>query len=195
VTHLRSSAPRPHRPRQDHAGPRADRHRHRPPQGGEGARITIELGFAHSTSRGSAGRVVDVPGHEKFVHHMWPASPGSTCAAGHRGHEGSCPRPATPDICRLLGVGSGLVRPDEGRPRGVEWLDLVRQDVASFLAGRHENAPVIAVSSTTGRGLPDCAPRSPRSLARCRTVRPAASRACRRPPLHDEGVRDVVTGR
>ena len=61
----------PHRPRQDHTDPRADRSRHGPVARGARAGISIELGYA-SLELGAGRRlsVVDVPGHERFVRTM-----------------------------------------------------------------------------------------------------------------------------
>jgi hypothetical protein len=58
---------------------RADRQGHRPPARREGARISIELGYA--PLRLASGRrlsVVDAPGHERFVRTMVAGAPAST---------------------------------------------------------------------------------------------------------------------
>ena len=120
--------------------------------------ITVDLGFAYQALAG--GEVlgfVDVPGHEKLVRNMLAGATGidhvMLVVAADDG-----PMPQTREhlaILRLLGLDDGVVvitkcdLADEAR------LQQVRHEIAQLLAGGSlQHAPVLAVSSTTGEGLP-----------------------------------------
>ena len=82
--------------------------------------ITIELGFAHLDLPGLPPvGIVDVPGHEKFVHHMVAGAAGiDLVLLVIAADEGIMPQTREHlDICRLLGVVAGDRRAHEGRPR------------------------------------------------------------------------------
>ncbi len=121
--------------------------------------ITIELGFAHLDLPGLPPvGIVDVPGHEKFVHHMVAGVAGiDLVLLVIAADEGIMPQTREHlDICRLLGVGAGLVVLTKADLVEPDWLEMVGQDVASFLAGSFlEGAPIVPVSSTTGSGIPE----------------------------------------
>jgi len=131
--------------------------------------ITIELGFAHLDLPGAPPvGIVDVPGHERFVHHMVAGVAGiDLVLLVIAADEGIMPQTREHlDICRLLGVSRGLVALTKADLVEPEWLDLVRQDVAAYLAGTFlEGSPVVAVSSTTGAGLPELRAELARLLA------------------------------
>lgn len=119
--------------------------------------ITIELGFAHLTlPDGQRIGVVDVPGHERFIKNMVAGAMGvDLVALVIAADEGVMPQTREHlEICQLLGVGKGLVvltKKDLVEP---EWLELVTEDVKDFVAGTFlADAPVLAVSSTTGDGM------------------------------------------
>ena len=120
--------------------------------------ITIELGFAHLELPGLPPiGIVDVPGHEKFVHHMVAGVAGiDLVLLVIAADEGIMPQTREHlDICRLLGVGSGLVVLTKADLVEPEWLEMVSQEVSAFLAGSFlEGSPILPVSSTTGRGIP-----------------------------------------
>jgi selenocysteine-specific elongation factor len=60
------------------------------------------------------------------------------------------------DICKLLGIKHGLVALTKIDMVDEEWLELATDDVTSFLKGSFlEGAPIIPVSSLTGKGLPE----------------------------------------
>lgn len=119
--------------------------------------ITIELGFTRMDLPG--GRflsLIDVPGHERFVHTMAAGASGIDCALlVIAADEGVMPQTVEHlDICTLLGVRRGLVALTKVDLVDEELLELAREDVASFLAGTFlEHAPVIPVSTRTGQGV------------------------------------------
>jgi selenocysteine-specific elongation factor len=121
--------------------------------------ITIELGFAHLELPGLPPvGIVDVPGHEKFVHHMVAGAAGiDLVLLVIAADEGIMPQTREHlDICRLLGVRKGIVVLTKADLVDPEWLEMVRQDVTAHLAGSFlEGAPLVPVSSTTGLGIPE----------------------------------------
>jgi selenocysteine-specific elongation factor len=119
--------------------------------------ITIELGFAHmELPEGQLLGIVDVPGHEKFIKNMVAGATGiDLVALIIAADEGVMPQTKEHlEICQLLEVKHGLViltKIDMVEP---DWLELVREDVASFLTDTFlSNAPIVEVSSVTGEGL------------------------------------------
>lgn len=127
--------------------------------------ITIELGFAElrlpeasagPDGRGRAISVIDVPGHERFVHTMVAGASGidfvlMVIAAD----EGVMPQTREHlEICSLLGITRGVVAVTKIDAVDEDLLALALEDVNAFLAGSFlENAPVIPVSGQTGQGL------------------------------------------
>ncbi|WP_319543497.1 selenocysteine-specific translation elongation factor [uncultured Pseudodesulfovibrio sp.] len=119
--------------------------------------ITIELGFAFlDLGEGNRLGIVDVPGHEKFVKNMVAGAAGiDFVVLVIAADEGIMPQTREHlEICQLLGVTTGVVALTKIDMVDAEWLDMVREEVASyleptFLAG----APVIPVSAHTGEGL------------------------------------------
>ncbi len=62
------------------------------------------------------------------------------------------------DICRLLAVRRGITVLTKSDAVDAETLDVVRLEVEEFLRGSFldpANAPIVAVSSLTGAGLPE----------------------------------------
>lgn len=119
--------------------------------------ITIELGFAFlDLPCGHRLGIIDVPGHERFVKNMVAGAAGIDLVAFIvAADEGIMPQTVEHfEICRLLGVKSGLViitKKDMVEP---DWLDLVKEEVREFLAESFlADAPMVAVSSTTGEGI------------------------------------------
>ncbi len=113
--------------------------------------ISIELGFAWlDVDASTRVAIVDVPGHERFIRHMIGG------AAGIDGvmlvvaaDEGVMPQTREHlSICRLLGVDSGLVVLTRTDLVEAEFISLVRDDVASLVAGTFlEGAPVLEFSA------------------------------------------------
>jgi selenocysteine-specific elongation factor len=119
--------------------------------------ITIELGFARlDLPSGQALGIVDVPGHERFVKNMVAGASGiDIVALVVAADEGIMPQTKEHlDICSLLGVDQGLVVLTKIDLVDDEWLELVTDDVTTFLAGTFlEGAPLVGVSALTGQGL------------------------------------------
>ncbi len=119
--------------------------------------ITIELGFARLElpSNRKVG-VVDVPGHERFVKNMVAGAVGMDLVAlVIAADEGVMPQTKEHmEICQLLGVKKGLIVLTKRDLVDEEWLELVQDDIGQFVKGTFlEDAPMVAVSSTTGEGL------------------------------------------
>lgn len=119
--------------------------------------ITINLGFAflELSEQVSIG-IVDVPGHKDFI---------KTMVAGAHGIDfvllviaaDSGIMPQTREhfnILRMLGVKYGLVVLNKSDLVDEEMLELAKLEVLEFLEGSPlEEAPVVAVSSHTGKGI------------------------------------------
>ena len=121
--------------------------------------ITIELGFAHMELPGGQRLgIVDVPGHERFVKNMVAGATGiDLVALIIAADEGVMPQTREHmEICQLLKIKHGVVvltKIDMVEP---DWLELVREDVATYLSGTFlSDAPVVEVSSVTGHGIQD----------------------------------------
>jgi selenocysteine-specific elongation factor len=121
--------------------------------------ITIELGFAAlDLPSGQHLGIVDVPGHEKFVKNMVAGATGIDIVVMIiAADEGVMPQTREHmDICTLLGVKYGMVAVTKIDMVDEEWLELALEDIRDFVKGTFlEDAPVAAVSSTTGKGIPE----------------------------------------
>lgn len=119
--------------------------------------ITTELGFAHyKFGEGLLVGIVDVPGHEKFVRHMVAGAWGiDMVLLVVAADEGVMPQTREHlDICELLGLKRGIVAITKTDLVDDDMIELVKEDIKDFLAGRSlEGAPVIPVSSTTGENI------------------------------------------
>ncbi len=119
--------------------------------------ITIELGFAHlKLPNGSTVGIVDVPGHERFVKNMVAGATGiDLVALIIAADEGVMPQTREHlEICSLLDIKHGLVILTKIDLVDKEWLNLVKDDVTSFLTDTFlQAAPIVEVSSETGEGI------------------------------------------
>jgi len=119
--------------------------------------ITIELGFAHLTlPSGLTVGIVDVPGHEKFVKNMAAGATGiDLVALIIAADEGIMPQTREHlEICSLLDIKHGLVIITKVDLVDKEWLNLVKDDVSTFLTGSFlQDSPIVEVSSKTGEGI------------------------------------------
>ena len=119
--------------------------------------ITLDLGFAHLrlTDDLRLG-FIDVPGHERFVRNMLAGAAGIDMVLFVISAAESI-KPQTREhfeICRMLGVQTGVVALTKADLVEPELLELVRLEVDEFTAGSFlEGAAKIAVSSVTGEGL------------------------------------------
>jgi selenocysteine-specific elongation factor len=119
--------------------------------------MTLDLGFAHLRyPDGVEAAIVDVPGHERFLHNMLAGAAGMELlllvVAANEG-----PRPQTAEHLALLAylnVRRSIVvlsKADLVDPEELAFAEeLVREGVAGTVAA---DAPVVAVSSVTGAGL------------------------------------------
>jgi selenocysteine-specific elongation factor len=118
--------------------------------------ITIDLGFAELDLGDVRLSFVDVPGHERFVKNMLAGAHGiDLVALVIAADEGVMPQTREHfDICRLLGVKSGLVVITKADTVDEELLQLVEIEASELVNGSFlETAPVVTVSSRTGAGL------------------------------------------
>jgi len=119
--------------------------------------MSIDLGFAHLTlpSDVIAG-IVDVPGHERFVHNMLAgASEVDMVLFVVAADEGVMPQTVEHlQILQLLNAKRGIIVITKRDLVDEDWLVLVKEDVAEKVKGTFlEGAPMVAVSSVTGEGL------------------------------------------
>jgi selenocysteine-specific elongation factor len=118
--------------------------------------ITIDLGFAELDLGDVRVGFVDVPGHERFVKNMLAGAHGiDIVALVIAADEGVMPQTREHfDICRLLGVSSGLVVITKADTVDEELLGLVRAEAEELTADSFlEGAPVLDVSARTGGGV------------------------------------------
>ena len=119
--------------------------------------ITIDLGFAHlQLTPGLWLGFVDVPGHERFVKNMLAGVGGIDLVLFVVAADESI-KPQTRehfDICRLLGIGRGVVALTKADLVDADILGLVRLEVEEMVQGSFlEGAAIVPVSSLTGAGL------------------------------------------
>jgi selenocysteine-specific elongation factor len=118
--------------------------------------ITIDIGFAELDLGDVRIGFVDVPGHEKFVKNMLAGASGiDVVLLVVAADEGVMPQTREHfEICRLLGIKSGVVALTKSDLVDDETLELARLDVSELVAGSFlENAELVSVSSRTGDGL------------------------------------------
>jgi len=161
--------------------------------------ITIDIGFAPLSLMGDvAVGFVDVPGHERFVKNMLAGASGIDLVLLVVSAEESI-KPQTRehfDICRLLGVQSGLIALTKADLADEDLRALVALEVRDLVKGSFlEGAPILPVSARTGEGLEELkAALHERALA----VSPRSSASfCRLPVDRSFSIRGfgtVVTG-
>jgi selenocysteine-specific elongation factor len=121
--------------------------------------ITIDLGFAHLIlPSGILAGIVDVPGHERFIHNMVIGAGGvDLVMLVIAADEGVMPQTVEHlEICELLGIKDGFVILTKVDLVDEELLELVTEDVREFLKGTFlEGAPIIPFSAVTLQGKED----------------------------------------
>jgi len=119
--------------------------------------MTIDLGFAWlRLPNGVEVSIVDVPGHERFIHNMLAGVGGIDIALlVVAADEGVMPQTREHvAILDLLGISNGVVALTKRDLVDDEWLDLVQADVEDFLSTTSlKGVPIVACSATTGVGL------------------------------------------
>ncbi len=160
--------------------------------------ITIDLGFAHLDLGDVQVGFVDVPGHEKFVKNMLAGVGGiDFVLLVIAADESIMPQTREHfDICRLLGVRTGIVVINKTDLVDPEMIELVRDEVMETTIGSFlEGAEIIPVSSKTGAGI-DQLKKAIHDLALA--IRPRPSNQMLRLPIDRafsiRGFGTVVTG-
>lgn len=120
--------------------------------------ISIELGFApFKLPSGRLAGVVDVPGHERFIHNMLAGIGGiDLVLLVVDVTEGVMPQTREHvDIMELLQIKRGIVVLTKAdMAEDADWLDMVEEEVRDALAGSFlDDAPYHRVSAMTGMGL------------------------------------------
>ncbi len=118
--------------------------------------MTLDLGFAHLRLDGVEAGIIDVPGHERFLHNMLAGAAGMELlllvVAADEGV-----RPQTLEhlqILRYLNVRATIVAVTKSDLLSSEELARSCEAIARALQGTiAQDAPLIPVSSTTGAGL------------------------------------------
>ncbi len=119
--------------------------------------ISIDLGFApFKLPGGRLAGVVDVPGHERFIHNMLAGAAGMDLVLlVVDANEGVMPQTREHlNILELLGLQKGIVVITKIDLVDEEWRELVEEEIREELKGTFlENAPVQPVSALTGLGI------------------------------------------
>ena len=119
--------------------------------------ISIDLGFAYLTlPDGCRISFIDVPGHERFIKNMLAGAGGiEAVLLIVAADEGVKPQTREHfEICRLLGVSSGIIALTKTDLAGGDQLTATRLAVEELCAGSFlSGQPVVPVSSRTGEGL------------------------------------------
>ncbi|MDP3481772.1 MAG: selenocysteine-specific translation elongation factor [Sulfuricella sp.] len=119
--------------------------------------LTIDLGFAHlELPEAGAVGVVDVPGHERFIHNMVAGATGIdvvllTVAAD----DGIMPQTLEHlDIISLLGITRGVVALNKIDLASPERVQAVAEEIRTLLAGTPlAGAALVPVSARSGEGI------------------------------------------
>lgn len=118
--------------------------------------ITIDLGFARLGGGAVDLAIVDVPGHEAFVRNMLAGATGmDVVLIVVAADEGVMPQTREHvAIAELLGVQAAVVALTKADLVEADWLELVREDVRTFLsATAYADAPLVTTSARTGEGI------------------------------------------
>ena len=119
--------------------------------------MTLDLGFAHLRfDDGTEAGIVDVPGHERFLHNMLAGAAGmDLLLLAVAADEGAMPQTLEHlQILRFLNVRRTLVVLTKSDLLDGEALDFAAESVTESLRGTiAAGAPLIAVSTVTGNGM------------------------------------------
>ncbi len=118
--------------------------------------ISIDLGFSHLEVEDARLGIVDVPGHEDFIRNMLAGATGiDVLLLVVAADEGVMPQTREHTaIAELLGVHRAVVALTKVDLVDDDWLGLVHDDLADFLADTpFAGAPIVPTSAVTGAGL------------------------------------------
>ncbi len=118
--------------------------------------ITVDLGFAEMSIGDVHFGFIDVPGHERFVKNMLAGASGiDIVILVVAASEGVMPQTREHfDICRLLGIKSGIIALTKTDLVDTETLELTQLEVEELVSDSFlEKAPIVEVSSQTGNGI------------------------------------------
>jgi len=119
--------------------------------------ISIDLGFApFRLPGGRLAGIVDVPGHERFIHNMLAGAAGMDLVMlVVDASEGVMPQTREHlDILGILGVQKGIVVITKIDLVEEEWRELVGEEIKDELKGTFlENSPIVSVSALKGEGI------------------------------------------
>ena len=131
--------------------------------------MTLDLGFAHLRfDDGLDAGIVDVPGHERFVHNMLAGATGmDVMLLVVAANEGVRPQTVEHlEILSLLDVPATVVALTKSDLVDEAELALMRGELTSAFAGTSaDGAPIVPVSALTGAGLADLRARLRDALA------------------------------
>ena len=118
--------------------------------------ITIELGFSHFDADGCRFALVDVPGHERFIHNMVAGAAGVDAALLVVAADDSV-MPQTREhlaLLELLGIRRGVIAIAKCDLADKEQLELVDLEIDDLVAPTMlAAAPRVKVSAHTGQGI------------------------------------------
>jgi selenocysteine-specific elongation factor len=121
--------------------------------------LTIDIGFAHMVLPDGAGiSFVDVPGHVRFIGNMLAGVGGvDACLFVVAATEGWKPQSEEHlRILELIGLDHGVIALTKVDLVDDEWRQLQELEIRDRVAGSFiAEAPIVAVSATTGAGLDD----------------------------------------
>ncbi len=121
--------------------------------------ISIDLGFApFRLPGGEIAGVIDVPGHERFIHNMLAGVGGiDLVLLVVDVNEGVMPQTREHlQILQLLEIPRGIVVLTKCDLADEDWIDIVEEEIREEVSTTFlKDAPFCRVSSVTGAGLPD----------------------------------------
>ncbi|NJC87904.1 MAG: selenocysteine-specific translation elongation factor [Desulfuromonas sp.] len=121
--------------------------------------ISIDLGFAPlQLPDGTVAGVVDVPGHERFIHNMLAGIGGiDLVLLVVDVNEGVMPQTREHlQILKLLKIPRGILVLTKCDLAEADWLDIVEEEIREEVAGTFlAEAPACRVSAFTGAGIPE----------------------------------------
>lgn len=120
--------------------------------------MTVDLGFTHCDIGSWRFALIDVPGHDRFVHNMVHGAAGVHFGMLVVAADDSV-MPQTRehlDVLDLLGVSGGVVVITKCDLVDDEWIEEVRNDIRDLVSGTtFEAAPIATCSTVTGEGVSD----------------------------------------